>query len=181
MNIFQDSDIFKILSEGISEGILIVNEQQTIVASNDKANTMFGYPSEGLNQKHISSIIPKKSHTVHKKHFQEFVKKKEKRAMGQGLDLFGIKKDNTNFPLEIGLNPFKLLQKQYVMALVVDITERKKAEQAINHWFQIFNESLNEIYVFDANSFLFINVNRGAQLNLGYDIDELQQKSILDV
>ncbi|MBT8187965.1 MAG: PAS domain-containing protein, partial [Croceitalea sp.] len=58
MNIFQDSDIFKILSEGISEGILIVNEQQTIVASNDKANTMFGYPSEGLNQKHISSIIP---------------------------------------------------------------------------------------------------------------------------
>ncbi|NNC33818.1 MAG: PAS domain-containing sensor histidine kinase, partial [Croceitalea sp.] len=162
-------------------GILIVNEQQTIVASNDKANTMFGYPSEGLNQKHISSIIPKKSHAVHKKHFQEFVKKKEKRPMGQGLDLFGIKKDNTNFPLEIGLNPFKLLQKQYVMALVVDITERKKAEQAINHWFQIFNESLNEIYVFDAHSFLFINVNRGAQLNLGYDIDELQQKSILDV
>ncbi|NNM17337.1 MAG: PAS domain-containing protein, partial [Croceitalea sp.] len=54
MNIFQDSDIFKVLSEGISEGILIVNEQQTIVASNDKANTMFGYPSEGLNQKHIS-------------------------------------------------------------------------------------------------------------------------------
>lgn len=67
------------------------------------------------------------------------------------------------------------------MALIVDITERKRAQQTIDYWFKIFEESLNEIYVFDAETYVFINVNRGAQLNLGYSHDELCQMSVLDI
>ncbi|PWL37647.1 PAS domain-containing sensor histidine kinase [Flagellimonas aquimarina] len=181
MKLFEENDIFKILSEAISEGILIVNENQLIVASNAMANEMFGYDIEELNGKSLDILLPAKTRITHERHFGKFIEKGGKRSMGLGLDLEGIRKDGSEFPLEIGLNSFKLLRKNYVMALVIDISERKKAEQAINHWFRIFNESLNEIFVFDYKTFTFLNVNHGAQLNLGYSIEELKQMSILDI
>ncbi len=181
MKLFEENDIFRILSEAISEGILIVDRKQQIVASNAAANKMFGYPNQKLNGATLNTLLPQKEHSLHDHHFASFLEKGEKRGMGQGLDLFGVRKDGTEFPLEIGLNPFTLLRKKYVMALVVDITERKRAEQTISHWFRVFDESLNEIYVFDADSYAFLNVNLGAQRNLGYSLEELGKMSILNV
>lgn len=160
---------------------MIVNDKQQIVASNSVANLMFGYPDESLNGQPLEILLPKNAITYHEDYFKGFIEKGEKRSMGFGLDLSGFRKDGSEFPLEIGLNPFKLLRKNYVMALVVDISERKKAEQIIGHWFNIFNDSLNEIYVFDIETYTFLNVNHGAQLNLGYSIEELHGMSVLDI
>ena len=181
MKLFEKNDVFKILTEVISEGILIVNDQQFIVASNTVANRMFGYPKGELSGQPLETLIPAQSRNRHKVDAAAFIEKGQRRQMGQGLDLVGLLKDGSEFPLEISLNPFKLLQKNYVMAIIVDISERKRTEQTIDHWFQIFNESLNEIYVFDAESYVFINVNRGAQLNLGYNMEELKQMTVLDI
>lgn len=181
MKLFEENDIFRILSEAVSEGILIVNDKQQIVASNSVANHMFGYSGETLNGQFLKVLLPNSAQSMHGKYFDGFLEKGKRRNMGLGLDLQGVRQDGSEFPLEIGLNPFKLLQKKYVMALVVDITERKKAEQAIGHWFRIFNESLNEIYVFDTKTLKFININHGAQLNLGYTLEELHQMSVLDI
>ncbi len=181
MKLFEENDIFRIVSEAISEGILIVDRKQQIVASNAAANHMFGYSNQHLNGTSLNSLLPEIAHGIHDNHFTAFLEKGEKRRMGFGLDLYGVRKDGSEFPLEIGLNPFVLLRKKYVMALVVDITERKKAEQTISHWFRIFDESLNEIYVFDDESYAFLNVNLGAQRNLGYSLEELGKMSILDV
>ncbi|WP_181899538.1 sensor histidine kinase [Flagellimonas nanhaiensis] len=181
MKLFEKKDVFKILSEVVYEGILIVNDQQVIAASNTMANEMFGYPKDGLNGQELQVLIPKKARNQHKRDAGGFIKKGEKREMGADLDLFGVRQDGSEFPLEISLNPFVLLRKRYVMAIVVDITERKKAEQAIDHWYRIFNESLNEIYVFDVNTLQFLNVNHGAQRNLGHSMQELDQMAILDV
>ncbi|MFD2098963.1 sensor histidine kinase [Flagellimonas iocasae] len=181
MKLFEKNDVFRILTEVISEGILIVNDQQVIVASNEVANRMFGYEKGELSGIPLEVLIPPEKRERHRVDADAFFKKSKNRQMGQGLDLVGVLKDGSEFPLEIGLNPFTLLQKRYVMAIIVDISERKKTEQTIDHWFQIFNESLNEIYVFDVESFVFINVNRGAQLNLGYTMDELKQRTVLDI
>ena len=181
MKLFEENDIFKILSEAVSEGILIVNDKQQIVASNSAANQMFGYADEALNGQPLNILLPKSASNKHDHYFMGFMQKGLKRSMGKGLDLRGIRKDGGEFPLEIGLNPFKLLRKKYVMALVVDISERKKAEQLIGHWFTIFNESLNEIYVFNVETYQLLNVNRGAQLNLGYTLEELNGMSVLDI
>ncbi|MBO0323700.1 PAS domain-containing sensor histidine kinase [Muricauda sp. CAU 1633] len=181
MKLFEKSDVFRILTEVISEGILIVDDQQHIVASNAVANRMFGYPEGELSGKPLEILIPKKIKSQHKGDADGFIQKGRRRKMGQGLDLVGLQKDGGEFPLEISLNPFRLLQRRYIMAIIVDISERKKSEQTIDHWFQVFNESLNEIYIFDAESLVFINVNRGAQLNLGYSMAELKQVSVLDI
>lgn len=176
MKVFEkNSNIFKLLSESVSEGILVVNEEQLIVAANGSAHSMFGYADEELIGKSLNILIPTSNRKPHSGHFKAFVKGAEKRQMGQGRSLFGCKKNGEEFPVEAGLNPLQLYGNTYVMALVTDITERKKVEEELSHWFQIFNESLNEIYVFDATTYKFINVNHGAQLNIGYTMEELQK------
>ncbi len=132
MKVFEkENNIFKLLSEAISEGIIVVNEDQVVVATNGSADTIFGYEKEELKGKHLNILIPQKYHHNHKNHFEGFVNHSEKRNMGKGRDLFGIRKDGTVFPVEAGLNPFTIYGNNYVMALVIDITFRKKQERQI--------------------------------------------------
>lgn len=175
MEVFgKNSNIFRLLSESVSEGILVVNDKQLIVAANGSANAMFGYAEEELVGQPLNVLIPTNHRKAHGGHFNGFVKGAEKRQMGKGRSLYGCKKNGEEFPVEAGLNPLELYGNTYVMALVTDITERKKSEEELSHWFQIFNESLNEIYVFDAETFKFLNVNHGAQTNIGYSLEELK-------
>ena len=177
----RESNIFKLLSEAVSEGIIIVNAQQKIIASNDNANLMFGYKKDELLEKPLSLLIPTQYHQKHTGYFKDFMSHADKRQMGHGRDLFGIRKDGVQIPVEAGLNPFELNGASYVMALVSDITERKKMEEELRQWSNIFNESLNEIFIFDAETLKFTNANYGALKNIGYTLDELRKITPVDI
>lgn len=177
----QDQDIFKLLLGSISEGVIVVDEHQNIVETNDSANKMFGYETDELINQPLNILIPQNYHAEHGAHFDGFIKKQHRRRMGQGRDIFGAHKDGSKFPIEAGLNPFTVYGKNFVMALVIDVTERKKLEQEKNHLANIILKSLNEIYVFDAKTLKFINVNHGAQKNIGYSLKELQTMTPLDI
>lgn len=182
MDVFKKgSNVFKILSEAVSEGIIIVNKSQTIVATNMAANSLFGYDEDELIGQHLDVLIPKKYHSNHHKHVGGFMKKSDKRQMGHGRDLYGLRKDGSQFPVEAGLNPFTIYENDYVMALVIDISVRKKAEQELKHWANIFNESLNEIFIFDAKTLKFIDVNKGALDNIGYSLEEIRSMTPVDI
>ncbi len=142
MKVFEEKqgNIFRLLSEAISEGIIIVNDKQEIVASNGAANEMFGYKDDELLGKQLNLLIPKDYHKKHKGHFEEFIDHSGVRQMGHGRDIFGLRKDGVVFPVEAGLNPFMIYETQYVMALVSDITIRKNQEREIRE----FNESLEQ-------------------------------------
>ncbi|MEK6152230.1 PAS domain-containing sensor histidine kinase [Flavobacteriaceae bacterium 3-367] len=126
MKVFQkNSNIFNLLSEGVSEGIIVVNEKQLIVANNSSTEEMFGYEKDELVGNHLELLIPASYHHAHKGHFKDFMNRSQRRPMGQGRELYGIRKNGEEFPLEVGLNPFSLYGNTYVMALIVDITERR--------------------------------------------------------
>ncbi|MBI9039760.1 PAS domain-containing sensor histidine kinase [Lutibacter sp.] len=128
----EDEFIFNILFEAVSEGVVVVNENQTIVATNSAAEEMFGYEKNEIVNQHLNILIPTKHHHVHGDHFNDFYASKEsKRQMGKNRLLFGVKKNGNNFPVEVGLNPFKVQDKTYVMSIIIDITERKNAEDKI--------------------------------------------------
>lgn len=131
MIIEERNNIFKILSEAISEGIIVINKDQVIVTTNPGADEMFGYQTNDLIGKPLDILIPSKYHHGHKGHVEGFMKNIGKRQMGQGRNLFGMRKDGTQFPVEVGLNPFEVSGNQYVMAIVIDITVRKAQEQEI--------------------------------------------------
>lgn len=124
-------DIFRILSEAISEGIIIVNQEQKIVASNEAADNMFGYNTSELIGADLNVLLPRKYHENHRGQVNEFLEKSDPRQMGHGRDLYGLRKDGNVFPVEAGLNPFEVMGSRYVMALVTDISVRKNQEQQI--------------------------------------------------
>jgi PAS domain S-box-containing protein len=133
MKVFEEKkgNIFRILSEAISEGIVIVNEKQEIVTSNDAAGKMFGYKPEELLGENLSILIPREYRNSHPKQVEGFLEKSDPRQMGHGRDLYGLRKDGSTFPVEAGLNPFEIYGSKYVMALVTDISVRKSQELQI--------------------------------------------------
>ncbi|WP_339624732.1 PAS domain S-box protein [uncultured Winogradskyella sp.] len=302
----QDQEIFNILLESVSEGVIIVDNLRHIVDLNGTAEAIFGYKKSELLQQELDILIPSNYHKKHAQHFKSFIKDGKKRSMGEASDIYGLKKTGDIIDIEVELNPFVIYDKTYVMALVKDIsrvkeieknlmlkssalqsasngiiitdalkednpiiyfnaafqkltgfsskeilnnncrflqgtdrdqkpllqlrqaikkgescqitirnykkdgalfwndlyimpiinnkgvvthfigiqndvTERKRAEAERNHLATIFHESLNEIYVFDAHSLEFINVNYGAQKNIGYTLNELRQMTPLDL
>lgn len=132
MQVFDgNSNIFSLLSEAVSEGILVVNMEQYIVATNQRTNELFGYDREELLGKPLDLLIPKNYREAHKGHIEKYAQKHNKRRMAQGRNLFGLRKDKQQFPLEIGLNPFSLYGHNYVMALIIDVTDIKQKESEI--------------------------------------------------
>ncbi len=127
----KEHDVFKILLGSVSEGVVVVDEQQIIQETNASAEHIFGYNTNELVGKPLKDLIPNNYHASHEGHFKGFMKNQERRQMGHGRDIYGKRKDGTVFPVEAGLNPFTVDRKTYVMALVIDITVRKKQEQKI--------------------------------------------------
>lgn len=302
----QDQEIFNILLASISEGVIIVDNQQNIVEINTAAEYIFGYSKDEIVNKKLNVLLPSNYHETHDKHFDKFIKKGKRRSMGESRDIFGLTKMGDIKEIEVELNPFTVYHRHYVMALVKDVSEikqtekdlmlkssalqsanngiiitdalkednpiiyfnpafqrltgysskeilnhncrflqgkdrdqeglktlrnaikngescqvtlrnykkdgslfwndlyimpiinkngilthfigiqndvtkRKHAEAERNHFANIFHESLNEIYVFDAETLRFINVNYGAQKNIGYLLPELQTMTPLDI
>ncbi|WP_370569637.1 PAS domain S-box protein [Flaviramulus sp. BrNp1-15] len=302
----QDQEIFNILLETVSEAVLIVDSHQVIMEVNVSAEHIFGYSKKELMGRELNLLIPSNYHKSHSKYFKKFIKRGKRRKMGQATDIYALKKDGDIFPVEVELNPFKIYNKIYVMALIKDISERKeiernlmlrtkalqsanngivitdaqkhdnpiiyfnsafqnltgysdaeilnnncrflqgtdrdqkplaklreaikkgescqatlrnykkdgtmfwndlyifpiantrgvvtnfigiqndvtlrkKTEEERHHLASIFDESLNEIYVFDTETLQFINVNYGAQRNIGYTLDELKTMTPLDI
>ncbi|WP_339609139.1 PAS domain-containing sensor histidine kinase [uncultured Planktosalinus sp.] len=132
MKIFEQSNsLLNLLSDAISEGVVIVDDAQNIVSVNNSLLEMFGYTPDELLGKHLNILIPKNIHADHKKYVTDFVEQSDKRQMGHGRNLFGIHKSGINIPVEAGLNPFTWESKKYVMALVIDISIRKQQEEKI--------------------------------------------------
>ncbi|NHF59714.1 PAS domain S-box protein [Flavobacteriaceae bacterium TP-CH-4] len=151
MQAFQkNSNIFNLLSEGVSEGILVVNEKQQIVATNSSAERMFGYQKEEIEGQFLDLLIPSRYQPVHKKYVDGFIAKSEKRPMGHDRPLWGVRKNGEEFPLEAGLNPFNLYGTTYVMALVIDISERKSIEKELTIKSEALKSSINGITITDA-------------------------------
>jgi len=124
-------EVFKILLGAVSEGVVIVDEHQNIVEANESAERMFGYDDGALLQQPLNILIPPKYRDGHGAHFKSFIEQKEYRQMGQGHEFSGVRKNGEVFPVEVGLNMFTMNETNLVMALIVDISNRKSHEDEI--------------------------------------------------
>jgi PAS domain S-box-containing protein len=125
---FSSSDTFREIFQGSAEGILMVDQKGTIQLANPVSERMFGYEPGELNGKSLEMLLPIRYHARHIQFRQQFHDNPSPRRMGSGRDLMAVRKDGSEFPVEVSLS-YKEINKLFVVvAFVIDITERKKAE-----------------------------------------------------
>ena len=93
---------------------------------NRQIDQLFGYERAELIGQPVELLVPQRMRSHHADDRREFIAHSESRARGKGRDLFGVRKDGTAFPLEIGLSPVQTPNGMSVLASVVDISERKR-------------------------------------------------------
>jgi len=119
------------LFEHATEGIIISDKSGKIVKANPSSERLFGYASNELLGKMVEDLIPRKYASTHIKDRENYNKNPRARSMGKNMDLFARRKDDTEFPVEISLSYYKQKEETFVIAFVIDITERKIHEDNI--------------------------------------------------
>ncbi len=114
-----------------ASAILITDIRGSIMRVNPAAERLFGYAAREIVGKPIEVLIPKRFARVHERHREDYRLHPKARPMGTGIDLYALRKDGTEFPVEVSLSPFHTAQGDFVVAFVVDNTIRQENEQRI--------------------------------------------------
>ncbi len=139
---------FQMAIESAPYAIIIVNQSGEIVLVNSRAEKDFGYNRTELVGEQVDRLVPIRYRQQHVTHRDGFYMQPEDRPMGVGRDLFGLRKDGTEFPVEIGLAPLEMQKEIQVMATIIDITKRKHAEIELQQTLQELKRSNTELEQF---------------------------------
>ncbi len=117
--------------ESAPDAMLIVDEQGRILLVNTNTERLFGYSRQELIGQSIEQLMPDRYRQLHLGHRARYSGEPRVRAMGSGLDLFGLRRDGTEFPLEISLSPLPTKEGLLVSSAIRDVTERQRTQQAL--------------------------------------------------
>jgi protein-histidine pros-kinase len=120
--------LFQSLFDFAPDAIIVVNNKGSILQANAQAEKIFGYVTKELIGKLVNVLIPERFRKSHDEHLKEYVQNPRKRFMGEELGLYGLRKDGTEFPVDIALSHIAAKDGIIILSIVRDITEHKRIE-----------------------------------------------------
>ncbi|KAA3619330.1 MAG: PAS domain S-box protein [Calditrichaeota bacterium] len=124
-------EFFRLAIEASPSGVIIVDSHGKITLANSQTENYFGYSRHELLTQSVDMLVPGSSGINHAVLRAGFFNHPTARGMGAGRDLYGLRKNGEKFPVEIGLNPIEIQGSLFVLAVIVDITERKRIEETL--------------------------------------------------
>ena len=162
---FDKDKIYKTLFDSATEGLVLVNESGEILFTNNSLAEMFEYEESDLIGEKIEILIPSSYRKNHVKKRDGYTKAPEKRQMGAGMDLMGVKKSGVEFPVEISLNSIPFGSQKVVMGLVTDISKRRVIEKEN----QQIREALKALHEITSNQSISLTHKIKTLLQFGSD------------
>lgn len=151
-NLFKEVKKFEALFQHATMPIILVNKHGNIILANEQALHLFLYNQNEITQVKVEDLIPIRFREHHVQHRNGYGANPENRPMGRGMKLVALKKDGTEFPVEISLGHYLIDNEEYVIAFIVDITTRiafenllrtqKEEVESVNKQMEKLNEEL---------------------------------------
>ena len=179
------ANLFERLYESLPDGVLLTNANGEILRVNAQAEKLFGYNRVELQGQPVELLVPERLRAAHISLRHAYHRDPHLRPMGAGLELYARRKDGGEFPVDIMLSPVETDEGPRVIAVVRDITERKRAEQTVKEsralLEKLFEFSPDAIFLVSALDGRIVRVNAQAEKMSGYRREELVGQSVDDL
>lgn len=160
---------FHLMVESSPSAVILANNDGRIAYVNRQCETLFGYRDSELIGQRVEMLIPERYRAGHPALRTSYCEAPALRAMGAGRELYARRKDGSEFPIEIGLNPLVLVDGIWVLATIVDITERKRSEDRFR---QVVHSAPNAMLLVDRKGYIVL-ANQQATILFGHTEKEL--------
>lgn len=170
--------------EAAPTAIVMIDGGGRIVLINRAAETLFGYERDELLGSSVERLVPARFRDHHPTFREDYLAAPTPRPMGAGRDLHGLRKDGSEFPIEIGLNPVSTDGGTFVISAIVDISERKRHEEALRHSrerFRLIVDSSPDAVVTMGDDGKVTNWNPRAEALFGWRHDEAVGRDLAEL
>ncbi len=169
-----ETDTLHEFLEAAPDAIVVVDREGVITAANELAARMFGYSPSELPGRKIEALVPERYRDLHMVHRTQYVAEPRKRPMGAGRALTGLKKDGSEFPIEISLSPLRSDGAFRVISIIRDLTDRLRYEAK----FRGFLESAPDAVVVVNGDGEIVTINSLTERMFGYSREELLGRKV---
>jgi PAS domain S-box-containing protein len=173
----KDAQKFRNLLETAPDAIVIVDQSGKIQLVNAQTEKLFGYARAELIGAAVENLVPELCHGQHSGHREAYAQSPPPRSMGAGLDLYGRRKDGTEFPVEISLSPLETAEGTLISSAMRDVTQRKKlTEKFLEHEmrFRLLIDAVKDYAIVSLDAEGFVTTwNAGAERLKGYSSEEI--------
>src|SRR6185369_15989615 len=175
--LFQGDITIRTLLESLAEGVVIVDNSATILLVNNRAEQIFGYSREELIGKSHAILIPERLRQKHEEYERQFFAHPTTKGMNQLLDVVGVRRDGSEFPMEMNLSFLETINGVFALTFINDISLRKGLETRLRESEELFHIQVERvkdyaIFTLDAQGRV-LNWNAGAERLKGYRSEEI--------
>src|SRR5436190_15091892 len=170
--------------ECVPDAVVLTDEQGTILLVNGQAERLFGYTPGELVGQPIELLLPEDTRAAHRRYRAGYLANPEARMMGAGLDLAATRKDGSTFPVDVSLGPLCTKDGVIVIASVRDITDRRRAEEALRQSEDRFRGAFQFAAIgmaLVAPDGRFLQVNEALCELVGYSAAELVERGFQEI
>ncbi|MGC2424219.1 MAG: PAS domain S-box protein [Nitrospirota bacterium] len=172
-----ESEVNRAILNTVLDGIITINSDATVVSFNPSAERIFGYSKSEIIGKNVNMLMPEPYHSEHNTYLNNYLTTGVKKVIGLGREVRGRKKDGSEFPLDLAVSEMLVEGRRMFTGIIRDITEKKKAEEAVSRLAAIVESSTDAIIgkTLDGNIFSW---NAGAERMYGYKAEEVTGRHI---